>query len=156
MPVTTLCPLPIGLASSLASDFISPKPAPMSRALISGIFDGVEAGLDEGAGHLLRQRLRPLIGPHEVVADGGGDRVLQLGADLGPVLRGVAPVDDLFGVLGDRAEPRPQVVVDVGGEVGDAVVEHLLPQRGLLQAPPGPPACAAPGRRSGVRWRRGR
>ena len=39
----------------------------------------------------------------------------------------------LLGVLGDRAEPGAQVVVDIGCQVGDSVVEHLLPQRGLLQ-----------------------
>ena len=133
MPVTTLCPALIGLASSLASDFNSPKPAPISRALDLGHLDRVEAGLHERARHLCGQRLGALVGPHEVVADGGGDRVLQLGADLGPVLRRIAGVDDLLGVLGDGPEPAAQVVVDIGGQVGDAVVEHLLPQRGVLQ-----------------------
>ena len=42
-------------------------------------------------------------------------------------------VDDVLGVLGDDAEPAAQVVVDIGCQVGDSVVEHLLPQRGLLQ-----------------------
>ena len=31
------------------------------------------------------------------------------------------------------AEAGAQVVVDIRGQVGDSVVEHLLPQRGLLQ-----------------------
>ena len=39
----------------------------------------------------------------------------------------------LLGVLGDGAEPGAQVVVDIRCQVGDPVVEHLLPQRGLLQ-----------------------
>ena len=38
-----------------------------------------------------------------------------------------------LGVFGDGAEPGPQVVVDVGGEIGDPVIEHLLPQCGLLE-----------------------
>ena len=95
--------------------------------------DRVEPGLDERAAHLLGERLGALIGPDEVVADGGGDRVLEFGADLGPVIGRVAVVDDLLGVLGDGAEAAAQVVVDIGGQVGDAVVEHLLPQRRLLQ-----------------------
>ena len=45
----------------------------------------------------------------------------------------VAGVDDLLAVLGDGPEPGAQVMVDVGGQIGDAVVEDLLPQCGLLQ-----------------------
>ena len=92
----------------------------------------VQTGVDERAGHLGGQRLGTLIGPHEVVTDGVGDVVFDLCPDFGPVQRGVAGVDDLFGVLGDGPEPRPQVVVDIGGQIGDAVVEDLLPQGGLL------------------------
>ena len=123
----------IGLASSLASDLSSPKPAPISRASICGILTASRPASTNVRRHLLGQRLGALIGPDEVVADGGGDRVLQLGADLGPVMGRVAVVDDLLGVLGDGAEPAAQIVVDIGGQVGDSVVEHLLPQRGLLQ-----------------------
>ena len=134
MPVIALWPLPIGLASSFGQRLQSRRiPHPCRGRRSSGICDGVEACLDEGAGDFLGQRLGALIGPDEVVADGGGHGVLEFGADLGPVLRRIAVVDDLLGVLGDRPEACPQVVVDVGGQVGDAVVEHLLPQRGLLQ-----------------------
>ena len=83
--------------------------------------------------HLCGKRLGALVGPDEIVADGGGHRVLEFCSDLGPVLRRIAAVDDLLGVLGDCAEPAAQVVVHVGGQIGDAVVEHLLPQRRLLQ-----------------------
>ncbi len=81
-----------------------------------------------------RPALGTLEGPDEVVAHGGGDGVLQFGADLGPVLGGgVTAVDHTFGVGGDVPEPVPQIVIDIGGQIGDPVVEHLLPQRGLRQ-----------------------
>ena len=133
MLVIALCPSPIGLDSS-SRQRLQPveSRAHLPRAHL-GHLDRVQAGLDEGAGHLPGQRLGPLIGPHEVVADGGGHRVLHLGADLGPVLGRIARVDDTLGVLGDGPEPGPQIVVHIGGQVGDAVVEHLLPQRGVLQ-----------------------
>ena len=96
--------------------------------------DRLEARLDERPSYLLGQHLGALVGPHEVVADGGGDRVLQLGADLGPVVGRVGGVDHVLGVLGDGPEPAAQVVVDIGCQIGDSVVEHLLPQRGLLKS----------------------
>ena len=49
------------------------------------------------------------------------------------MLRGVAGVDLLLDVLADDPEPAAQIVVDIGCEVGDSVVEDLLPQRSLLQ-----------------------
>ena len=100
MLVIALCPLPIGLDSSCASDLSPPNPAPISRATDLGHLDGVQTGLDEGAGDLVGQRLGPLVGPDEVVTDGGGDGILHLGADLGPVLGRVAGVDDLLGCAG--------------------------------------------------------
>ncbi len=95
--------------------------------------DRLETGFHEGARHVLGQRLGALVRPDEVVPDCGGDRVLQLGADLGPVLRRVAGVDLLLDVLADDPETATQIVVDIRGEIGDSVVENLLPQRGLLQ-----------------------
>ena len=95
--------------------------------------DRVQTGLDERAAHFLGERLGALIGPDEVVADGRGDRILQFRADLRPVIGRVTVVDDLLGVLGDRAEAGAQIMVDIRCQVGDSVVEHLLPQRRLLQ-----------------------
>ena len=134
MPVTTLWPVPDRLGLQPGQRLQSRRnPAPISRASICGISTASRPASTNVRATSSAQRLGALVGPHEVVADGGGDRVLQLGADLGPVVRRVARVDDLLGVLGDRAEAGPQIVVDIGGQVGDAVVEHLLPQRGLLQ-----------------------
>ena len=134
MPVTTLWPLADRLGLQPAPATSSRRsPAPMSRASICGISTASSPASMKVRATSCGERLGPLVGPDEVVADGGGDGVLQLGADLGPVLGRVAAVDHLLGVLGDRAEAAAQIVVDVGGQVGDAVVEHLLPQRGLLQ-----------------------
>ncbi len=40
-----------------------------------------------------------------------------------PVLTGIAFVDRLLGLAGHPAQPVPEVVIDVGGEVCDAVTE---------------------------------
>ncbi len=133
MPVTTLWPLPDRLGLQLGQRLQFAEAGAHFAGVDLRHLDRLEAGLDERPRHLLGQRLGALIGPDEVVADGGGDRVLQLGADLGPVMSRVAGVDHLLGVLGDRPEPAAQVVVDIGCQIGDSVVEHLLPQRGLLQ-----------------------
>ncbi len=88
MPVTTLWPgldrlgLQLGQRLDLAE----------AGAHLAGVdlrhLDRVEPGLDERPRHLLGERLGALVGPDEVVADGRGDRVLQLGTDLRPVLVG--------------------------------------------------------------------
>ena len=46
---------------------------------------------------------------------------------------GIAAVDHHLGVRGDVPEAVAQIVVDIGGEVCDPVVEGLLPQRRLRQ-----------------------
>ncbi len=93
MPVTTLCPRSSGLASSWASDLNPPKLGAHLAGVDSAASDRVQAGLDEGARDLFGQRLGALIGPDEVVTDRGGHRVLEFGADLGPVQGRVAAVD---------------------------------------------------------------
>ncbi len=45
----------------------------------------------------------------------------------------VTRIDLALDVLGERAEAGPHVVVDVGAQVGESIVEHLLPQGGLFQ-----------------------
>ena len=87
MLVITLCPLPIGLDSRPGQRL---HPAQSGTQLAGAEFrdlDRVEAGLDEGAGDVGGECLGAPIGPDEVVADGVGDIVFHLGADLGPVLR---------------------------------------------------------------------
>ena len=131
--MTTLCPALIGLASSRAQRFELTETGAHLPGVDLRHLDRVQAGLDERPAHFLGERLGALIGPDEVVADRRGDRVLQFGADLRPVIGRVAVVDDLLGVLGDRSEAAAQIMVDIRCQVGDSVVEDLLPQRGLLQ-----------------------
>ena len=133
IPMATLRPLPDRLGLQVGHRLDLTEAGTHLAGVDLRHLDRVEAGLGEGAGHLLGERLGALVGPDEVVADRRGDRVLQLGADLGPVLRRIAGVDLLLDVLADDPEPATQVVVDIGGQVGDSVVEDLLPQRGLLQ-----------------------
>ena len=131
--MTTLCPALIGLASSLAKRLELTETGAHLPGIDLRHLDRVQTGLDERPAHFLGEHLGALIGPDEVVADGRGDRVLQFRADLRPVIGRVTVVDDLFGVLRDRAEASAQIMVDIGCQVGDSVVEHLLPQRRLLQ-----------------------
>ena len=110
-----------------------PEPRAHDPGADGGHLHRVHPGADERLGHLFGEHLGTLEGPHEVVPDRGGDGVLEFGADLGPHPRRITGVDHLLGVLGDGAEAATQVVFDVGGEVGDPVVENLLPQRRLCQ-----------------------
>ena len=90
MPVITLCPCldRLGLQPRQRLEFAETG-THLARVDL-GHLDRFQAGLDERPAHLLGQRLGALIGPDEVVADGGGDRVLQFRADLRPVIGRVA------------------------------------------------------------------
>ncbi len=91
----------------------------------------VLAGRREVVGHPLGEPHRSLMCPDEVVTDDGGGLVGQPLAQLFPVDPRIALVDGPLGFPGHRAETVPQVVVDVGGEVGDPVGQRLLPLSGL-------------------------
>ncbi len=134
MPGRPPCrPILMGLASRLASDLNSPKSGAHVAGADLGHLDRLEAGLDERPRHLGGQRLGPLIRPDEVVADGGGDRVLQLAPISAQWCDGSHPSITFSMCWRDHPEPTAQVVVDIRCQVSDPVVEHLLPQRGLLQ-----------------------
>lgn len=91
----------------------------------------VLTGGREVVGDSLGEPHRPLVRPDEVVADDRRGLVGQPVAQLFPVDPRIALVDRPFGFPGHRAETVPQVVVDVGGEVGDPVGQRLLPLGGL-------------------------
>lgn len=80
-------------------------------------------GLRKVLRHNFCQPLCAIMRPHEVVTDRGGDLLFEpLPHDV-PVLTGIAFVDRLLGLAGHPAQPVPEVVIDVGGEVCDAVTE---------------------------------
>ncbi len=84
--MTTLCPALIGLASSRAERLEFAETGAHLPGVDLRHLDRFQAGLDERPAHFLGERLGALIGPDEVVADRGGDRVLQFRADLRPVI----------------------------------------------------------------------
>ena len=83
--------------------------------------------LGEVFGHLPGEPAGPLGGPDEVGRRGRGDLLVEPVGELLPHLGRVGVVDELLGLAPDRAQPVAQVVLDVGLQVGHAVVQGDLP-----------------------------
>ena len=100
------------LDSSRARDFNRPMPADVASA---GDLTTSSPASTKVRAASAWPGSRHAGGPDEVVADRVGETRSRPVRRSRPMQGGIAGVDDVLGVLGDRPEAGAQVVIDIGG-----------------------------------------